>query len=237
MPSKAEPTEREGDSNVEVLAHEEALDKHLVQESMVFIRTTLEHTLNKGVTEIGDHVLKKFFGDDPERVRSRNPNKNASFRLLTENCGTADLPISKSFLQRAVAVAVMRKLLLGGGTAFKQLPPSHQATLVPLREPEKVEKLAGKALSKKLSLRDLSALVTDELAKKEPDGRGRKPRPVIVKTLSRSVKLFTLESGRRSFTKAQVDELTDEDAKAALKTAKSLVESLNKLIGRLEERG
>jgi hypothetical protein len=234
MPPRKE-TEDAKEPEVEVLEHEEVPDKNMVAESMAWIRQTLELTLNKGVTEIGDHVLEKFFGGDPERVRSRNPRKNASFRLLSDHCSTADLPISRSFLQRAVGVAVMRKLLPEAAVAYKQLPPSHQATLLPLREPDKVEKLAARATSKKMSVRELKEKVDEELAKveKEPSGRGRRPNPKIVKTLTHTARLFAFDEGKRSFTKAEVAELSDDQKKEALKTAKRLAASLEKLIEQL----
>jgi hypothetical protein len=49
------------------------------------------------------------------------------------------------------------------------------------------------SLSKELSVRELRSLVKGEVAKAVRDGRGRPPTPVIVKTLNRSLKLFTLE--------------------------------------------
>ena len=226
---------REQEPGVEVLERHQVPDQKLVEETVTWIRQALARTLDKGVTEIGEHVLKTFFGDDPERASSHSPNKNASFRMLTERCGTVDLPISKSFLQRAVGVAVMRRQLPEGATAYLQLPPSHQAELLPLQDPKRVEALAEKAVSKKMSVRDLRGRVAKELGSREPDGRGRKPRPLVLTVLVRSEKLFTQESGRMSFTKAHLDQLSTTDARSALKTARRLSESLNKLIEQLEQ--
>jgi len=213
------------------------LDEKLVEQAVTFIRKTLAETLYKGATTVGDYVLESFFDNDPARVRSKNPQKNASFRSLAEKCGTADLPISKSWLHNAVGVAVMRRLLPEGSTAFKQLPPSHQATLLPLREPAKVEKLATRAVDKKLSMRDLREIVDGEVAKaKEGETRGRRPTPVILKTLNRSLKIFTLEGGKRSFTKAMVEELDEEQTKNALKSAQGLMDRLKDLVEKLKAK-
>jgi len=128
----------------------------------------------------------------------------------------------------------MDRLLPKSATAYRQLPSSHQETLVRLKDPDKVERLADRAVKKGLSVRDLRAVVKEELSRVEKDPRGRKPKPLIIKTLSRSVKLFTLESGRRSFRKTDVDELSDADKKVALKTAKDLIASLTGLVEKLE---
>lgn len=61
--------------------------------------------------------------------------------------------------------------------AFRQLPPSHQETLVRLRDPSKVERLAERAQKKGLSVRDLRAEVKQELAKEEKDPRAASPSP------------------------------------------------------------
>jgi hypothetical protein len=217
---------------------EEQVDEKLVEEAVTFIRTTLDETLRKGVSEVGAYVLDKFFGGDAEQAKSKDPYKNASFRSLAERCGTVELPISKSTLHRMVAVTIMTRLLPEGGKAFKQLPASHQGVLLPLSDPTKVEKLAERAVDKELSVRDLRNEVSKELAKtvKEGERRGRPPTPRIVKTLNRSLKLFTLESGRRSFTKAMVEELDEEETKKALKAAEGLIESLKDLVGKLKTK-
>lgn len=224
---------------VEVIpADDEQADEKLVEEAVVWIREKVESTVHKGATEIGMYVLEKFFGGDPERVRSKNPYKNASFSGLIGRCETVEFPIAKSTLHNAVALAMMRQLIPGKGAAFPQLPPSHQTALLPLRDPAKVEKLAQRANTKALSVRELRALVTEEVARapKDADGRGRPPKPLIVKTLDRSLKLFTLESGRRSFTNAHVKDLSDDQKKHALKAASDLVTSLNQLIEKLKQK-
>lgn len=211
-------------------------DEKLVKEAVAFIGKTLGETVVKGTIEVGDYVLEKFFGNDPEQVRSKNPGKDASFRSLVEACETPELPISKSWLHNAVGMAVMRREL-PAGSSFRLLPPSHQTALLPLREANKVEKLAERAVKKRLSVRELREFVGEERAKSpRTDKRGRSPKPLIVKTLDRSLRLFTLESGRKSFTKAQVKELDEDQKKAALQSAEDLIESLKKLVAQLGEK-
>jgi len=204
---------------------------------VAWIQTTLIKTLHKGVAEIGDYVFDRFFGGDPERLHSRAPNKNASFRSLLERCESVDLPLRQTALYEAVASAAMRSLLPARDSAYKKLPPSHQAALLPLRDPERVEKFAERALQKGLSVRDVREAVSKEMAGTNGEQGGRRKKPLIVKTLNRSLALFTLESGRRSFTKAHVEELNDTEARQALTSARDLITSLQKLVEKLEARG
>ncbi len=210
-------------------------DEKLVQESVRHIRKVLSETVIKGAIEVGNYLFEKFFDNDVERVRSQNPQKDASFRMLAEKCGTPELPVSKTWLSNAVGVAVISKAL-PSSASFRQLPPSHQTVLLPLREPKRVEVFAERAMTKDLSVRDLRTVVQKEVAKNKDEGRGRPPKPLIVKTLDRSLKLFTLESGRKSFTKAQVNALSEDEARYVREAATELVESLKKLLAELPKK-
>ena len=216
----------------------EAIDEELVQKAVDDIKAILSDTVAKGFNAVGEYVLKTFFHNDIEKVRSRDSNKASSFRALAGRCGSPDLPLSKSTLHAAVSVAAMRREL-PQGAAFRQLPPSHQTALLPLREqPDAAEKLAQKALTRSLPVRALREDVGLAVAKARKDGppRGRPPLPVVVKTLDRTAKLFELDAGRRSFTKIMVEELDDDQAKAALKIARTLAARLEGLIEKLEAR-
>ncbi len=111
----------------------EEVDDNLVDEAVVKIRAILDDTVAKGAVAVGEYVLRTFFGDDLEQVRSRDAKSGLSFRALAERCGSAELPISKSWLHAAVSVVAMRRAL-PQAERFKALPPSHQTALLPLRE-------------------------------------------------------------------------------------------------------
>jgi hypothetical protein len=150
------------------------------------------------------------------------------------------MPISKTFLHSALWTGVACKRL-PADAAFRKLLPSHQTALLPLRREdsfEKVERLAEKVVEKKLTVDKVRELVGREMAKvpKDESKGGRPPKPLIVKMLDRSEKLFAFEEGKRSFTKADVDELSEEQASGALKKAQKLVGSLTGLIEKLEKR-
>jgi hypothetical protein len=213
------------------------LDEKAVDKAAKWISAKVAATLKLGAQEVGEYVLDTFFGGDPNLAKSKNPFKHASFRALAEKCGTPELPVSKTWLSNAVGVALMIRQLPETAKAFRELPPSYQETLLPLGDPTTVEKVAKEAVAKDLSFRELRHAVAAQRTKmpKDDSRKGRSPTPVIVKTLTRSLKLFTLEGGKRSFTKAQIEELDDEQRKDAIASAEGLIEKLKDLVSKLSK--
>ena len=219
-------------------ASEEKIDEKLVAAAVVWIRAKVEATVHKGAVEIGEYVLDKFFEGDAGNVSSRSPYKSASFRKLAETCETSELPISRTALQNAVGLAVMRRLIPGKTAAFAHLAPTHQTVLLPLRDPAKVEWFANRATSKHMSVRVLKELVAAEVAKGALDksSPGRRRRPAILKVLDGSSKLFELAGPKKTFSAAQVEELSAEQTRRALATAHDLMARINGLVGKLEKK-
>ena len=225
------------DNAVAVVEPDSLIDYALVEKAASWIHKKLIETVDRGARDIGEYVLKEFFKGDPEFASSRNPYKNASFRDLADRCGTPEIPVSKSWLHNAVGVAIMIRQLPQDAAAFKQLGPSHQVELLPLRDPMKVEKVAKEAVTNFWTVSRLREVVAKKRARtsKDESKRGRSPTPVIVKTLNRSLKLFTLESGRRSFTNAEVKELDEQQKKDAVESAERLIEKLKDLVIKLKK--
>lgn len=210
-------------------------DNKLVDEAVAWIRNTAFESIRKTSVEVGDYILKKFFDDDIELARSKNPYKNASFRALADRCGTTDFPVSKTWLNNAVGVAIMTRQLPSTKSAFKALAPALQETLLPLKDPERVEKVAQKVVEGEYTVRQARKAVAQERARTtKDDGRGRRPTPTIMKTLNRSLKLFTFGDGKRAFTKADVEELDDDQKKDAIKSAEALIEKVKTLVEKLK---
>ncbi|MBN2559521.1 MAG: hypothetical protein JXQ75_01135 [Phycisphaerae bacterium] len=212
------------------------VDTKLVDEAVGWISAKVAATLRRGAEDVGEYVLDMFFSSDPELAKSRNPQKNASYRALAERCATSELPVSKTWLNNAVGIAVMLRRLPGTARAFRQLPPSYQETLLPLRDPSRVEEVANKVSTKDLSYRELRKVVAEERAKTpKVDARGRPPTPAIVKALNRSLKSFAFEGNRRAFSKADVDALDEQERKRALKCAEGMIEQLRDLVRKLRK--
>lgn len=200
------------------------VDQRLVEEAVAFVRDAIQRTVERGYNEIGQFVFRRFFGGDLAQLRSKAWNKGASFRALLERCDTLELPLRRSALHNAVAVAAMQHELGAGPIAYKQLPYSHQVALLPMRDPKKVEKLASKALTRKLPVRALKEEVAEERASTAPQGekRGRKPDPKLLKALKAAAIPFTVDGSLLPITRAQVEELSDDQKAAALALAEQL---------------
>jgi hypothetical protein len=211
------------------------LDRKLVDEAAAWITAKIALTLRRGAEEVGEYVLDRFFSGDPELAKSRSSHKSASFRALAEKCGTPELPISKTWLNNAVGVAVMLRRLPESAQAFKRLPPSYQETLLPLRDPMKVEMVARQVAAKEMSFRELRAIVAQERAKApKADSRGRPPIPIILKTLGRALKLFASGGGKRSFSRSEIEALDKQQRRAAKRSAEELAGRIRDLIRRLK---
>lgn len=215
---------------------ESSPDEALVEQAVAFIRDAIERTVERGFQDVGDYVFGKFYRRDPKLVRSKSPHKPASYRALLERCDSVDLPLGRTSIYNAVAVAAMQHELGAGTIAYKQLPHSHQVALLPVRDPRKVEKLATRALSKRLAVRALREEVAGERAASAPDGekRGRKPFPVLFKAFKGATALFTVDGRVRQVTKAQVDQLSDAQRTEVLKMAEQLMAVCQAALGKLD---
>ena len=212
------------------------VDRGSIDEAAAWISAKVAATIKLGAQEVGEYVLEKFFRNDPELAKSRNPHKNASFRALAAKCGTPQLPISKSWLHNAVGVALMLRQLPETAKTFKELLPSYQDALLPLKDPAIIDKVAKHAVTKELSLRELRQAVADERSKMPKDqSQGRPPAPIVMKTLGHALKLFAFEGGKGSFTKADVEALDDEQRKDAIESTQDLIEKLEDLLGKLKK--
>src|SRR4030067_488422 len=87
----------------------DTVDTRSLDEAVRHINKVLAETVYRGAVEVGEYVFERFFGGDAELVRSKNPRKPASFRLLAARCGTPELPISSTWLYNAVGIAMTRR--------------------------------------------------------------------------------------------------------------------------------
>lgn len=207
------------------------IDRKVIDEAAAWIRAKVATTLRRGAEDVGEYVLDMFFGGDPALAKSRNPRKSVSFRVLAEKCGTAELPISKTWLNNAVGIAVTIRRLQGAGACFRALPPSYQETLLPLKDPGRMERLAHQALSEELSFRELRRVVAKERAgTPKADSRGRPCIPSIIKALGHSMKLLGVNGANRVFSRSEIGLLDEQQRKTARASAEKLRQRLKELI-------
>jgi hypothetical protein len=212
----------------------EKIDRELVERSVAEIREIIAKTVSRGQDEVGQYLLKEFFADDPLVYLASGPTKHASLAKLTDRCESIELPVSKTFLVNALRLAVAAKDL-PRGASFNQLPPSHRVELLRVKGPEKLEKLAARAVAGKLSVQKLRTLVQKtEVRKAEAPGPGRRPTPTVLKAVDACLRqLRDEETGKLLFHRSDVSELTDEQlarAQAAYKILEKRVAELGRIL-------
>ena len=212
----------------------EKVNRELVERAVSHIRDVLAKTVTRGVDEVGGYLLQAFYDDDPELYFSASPNKHASLRLLMERCESMDFPVSRTFLANALRLAIVSKELPSEAT-FRRLPSSHRIELLRLKAPENVERLASKAISGKLSVQKLRALIQKEVERSNAGSdRGRKRTPQVLRAIDACLRaLRDEETGRLLVRRSDIDEMTEEQlarAQTALASLGKRVADLRRLL-------
>jgi hypothetical protein len=205
-------------------------DDALVERACVKITEIAQRTLFKGMSDIGNYLLTHFFDDDPELARSKAPNKNASYRALLNRCETLDLPVKKSTLNNAVRIALQDRLM-SDSDAYEKLSYTHKVRLLPLHDDKKTMKmLSKKAVSQKLSTRQLADLVSEHVVTGEPRTSN------VTKALSRTMRVFTEVGVKSVFTRKDVQKMKPDEARKAHEMATALKKKLDDLLPKLQNK-
>jgi hypothetical protein len=224
-----------GDATVVPLPRSaEKVDRELVERAVLHIRGELTKTVACGVDEVGRYLLQTFYDDDPDLYYSASPNEHASLRLLIERCESMDFPVSRTFLANALRMAAVSKDLPRAAT-FRRLPSSHRVELLRLKAPENVERFASKAISQKLSVQKLRALIQKEVERGSgSSGRGRKRTPQALRAIEACLRaLRDEEAGKLLVRRSDVDDMTEEQlarAQTALASLEKRVADLRRLL-------
>jgi hypothetical protein len=216
-------------------ASAEKADKALVERAVAHVREVVATTIARGLDEIGTYLLRVFYDDEPALYYTASPNKHASLNLLVERCESLELPVSRTFLANALRMAAVTKQL-PRAASFHRLPPSHRVELLRVRAPERLERLASKAVEGKLSVQKLRSLVQKEQDKsKDASGRGRKRTPQVLRAIESCLRaLDDQETGKLLVRRADVAEMTaiqKARADAALRSLEKRVVELRRLLG------
>ena len=153
----------------------------------------------------------------------RNPRREALSRSLR----------SQNLANARTAAAISKDL--PRGATFRGLPSSHRVELLRLKAPENVERLASKAISQKLSVQKLRALIQKEVERNSAgSGRGRKRTPQALRTIEACLRaLRDEETGKLLVRRSDVDEMTEEQvarAQTALASLEKRVVDLRRLL-------
>jgi hypothetical protein len=126
------------------------VDQELIDRSVEFINEKIMKTVYKGSIEIGEYILKHFYNDDINLVRSRSPFKSVSFQEL---CKRDDLGVGPSMLSRMLNVASQERYFLQNNANLEGLSYSHRVELVRLDDNEDKLKHLEKCIQEKMPLR------------------------------------------------------------------------------------
>ncbi len=186
----------------------EGADWALVASTKEELRALITTTVDKGIDDAGDLLLKRFFGDDHKRYGGKNP-ESPSLHLLLKKCGKRDLHVSRTFIGNALRLAVFGRAVKKG-SAFPKLAPSHRIELLCLGDPtdtevvDAVEALAEEAFENDYSVRQLRQVV------EEIRGVVKRRKPVD-RALDACVRATTDEAtGELAFTSKDLAEMTLE---------------------------
>lgn len=151
----------------------ELLDRVVNHVNRLFLAKGLETA-----REVGEYLLRQFFGGNPENFHQRG-RKHVSFRRLAER---KDLQPSYSFLWSACAVVEQLRLL--PANLSETLPLSHHKLLLSVKDRATKVRLAQLAAERGLSKRALEEEVRT-LRSRTGVRAGRRPLPSVVKGLGR----------------------------------------------------
>lgn len=188
----------------QVLPGETETDRELLDQAV--------HDLNRIYTEkgletvlaLGQYILDTFFAGNPATFQARG-SEHVTFRELAAR---DDLHVSYATLWRAVSVVDQMKQL--PEPVARQLPPTHHAALLPLKDEKKKAELATKAVDKGWSKQELEREVRKVKGK---SAAGRPPLPRFVKTVHHFGKL--LQDADETFGDLEdVDDLDPQEAQA-----------------------
>lgn len=208
-------------------------DLALVERATDQIRIILAKTVGRAMDEVGQYLLREFYDNNPDAYYSKSHSKHASLALLAQRCQTMELPVRQTFLANALQIAIFSRQL-PASSPFMSLPPSHRVELLKVGSPERADALAAKAIESRMSVKKLRDAVRKE-REKNKSTRGRKPTPLVLKTLRVCMKALRDDvTGRLTFKRDDVDELSEEqleDARSIADTLTKRIEEVMKLLG------
>lgn len=145
----------------------------VIHGAVKFIRNQARDSLLAASLKIGNYMLKKFFNDSVGEARSKNRDKNTSYRKLCEN---PYMPISRSNLNNMVQLAIQDRILKRNGLeeSTKSLTYSHLVELAKLPGLPKKKELIEEVNKEGLSVRQTAERV------KEMKGKLREPEVHIL---------------------------------------------------------
>jgi len=134
------------------------------------------------VTALGEYILRTFFGGEPGNLRAAG--RHATWRALARR---DDLKVSHSQLWYSAAIVAQMRLLPEG--VAETLPVSHHRRLVAVTDPAVKARLAFKAVTEAMTVKQLETAIAMERTKNGTSRAGRPAIPTHLKALRRLPRL------------------------------------------------
>jgi hypothetical protein len=119
------------------------------------INELVGNKLYETAIEVGNYVLKTFFKDDINEVKSKNPNKLLSFKTL---CERSDLKVHPKHLNQMVQVAAQEKILIAGKA--NELGYSLKVELLKIHDDKLKTKTAKKWIAKPITIAEAKKYIS-----------------------------------------------------------------------------
>ncbi len=99
------------------ITSKEKTEDVIIKEAVEYINEKIGSSYYKTAIDVGEYVLNTFFKDNPNGVKSRDPNKENSFSKL---CESSDLKVHPKHLNQMAVVALQERVLIGGIDSKKE---------------------------------------------------------------------------------------------------------------------
>lgn len=165
-------------------------DLRLAREALAFIARLERRATLELVIEVGDYLIKVFYGGNLELALSRNPLKARALGMLEDMAPELEIPASR--LRYAVGMSVQYREL--PAQLRDRLSARQHRALLPVKDARVRTRLARKAVDEKLAGDKLSTLVRSELGTAK---LGRKPMAEVERAVAGARRLLgaaTLEA-------------------------------------------
>ena len=186
-PDREETMADQEGPRVEVLeaGSQAMVDEAVIQEALGEIRQRMVEGASRSAHSVGEYLLTRFFGGEPDRFYKRKKGEHPLFdALLDRTEDLSRLGLRRSTLYNCIGIhAQARALPQTAQEKIRTLPYSHQVALLPAPR-ERKRGLVTQA--GELSVRELKSRIKD--AKREVLGESRAGRPELpafVKGLTR----------------------------------------------------
>jgi hypothetical protein len=128
-----------------------------IDDAVHHINDLVGNKLFETAIAVGDYVLKTFFKDDINEVKSKNPYKSLSFKTL---CERSDLKIHPKHLNQMVQVAAQEKILLRA--KVNDLGYSLKVELLKIHDDKLKTKMAKKWIAKPITIAEAKKYIASQ---------------------------------------------------------------------------